>query len=67
MKQTGLEGLRGWRGVAMGLAGACALAAQAMFELSALEAPPPAYAAQAAPPVQQVQPAMQGPAIETKG
>ena len=41
--------LRSWLGVAMGMAGACALAAQAMLELSALEAPNAAYAAQPAP------------------
>lgn len=47
--QAGAGTPRGWLGVAMGMAGACALAAQAMLELSALEAPAPAYAAQPAP------------------
>ncbi|MFC5512335.1 hypothetical protein ACFPOU_14510 [Massilia jejuensis] len=39
---------RRWLRVAMGMAGACALAAQAHFELSALAPPEAAYVAQPA-------------------
>ncbi|MFC5480746.1 hypothetical protein [Massilia suwonensis] len=57
---------RCWLRVAMGMAGACALLAQAALELSALETPDPSYAAQPAPPAC-TPPCSDAPTITIKG
>lgn len=66
-KGGGTRAARCWLRVAMGMAGACALLAQATLELSALETPDASYAAQPAPPACAAAPCADAPTITTKG